>query len=104
MQEWIPEFEQAGLRIVALTTDSPEQNLAVAEGLELSIPILSDPEGRILKKIQMWDSRWKIAAYGFYLLGPDLEVISHHRGFWDTSEEARKFFLDKTREQRKKAS
>ncbi len=65
MQEWIPEFERAGLRIVALTTDSPAKNLRIVERLQLSIAILSDPDGRRLKKIGMWDARCEIASYGY---------------------------------------
>ena len=104
MQQWIPEFERAGLRIVALTTDAPAKNLRVAKGLKLSIPILSDPQGRILKKIGMWDSRWDIASYGFYLLAPDLGVISHYKGSWETTEASKAFFLDKVRSGKQKAS
>ena len=33
----------------------------------------------------MWDSRWKIAAYGYYLLDTDLRVVSRQRGYWDVS-------------------
>ena len=98
MQEWIPEFDRAGLRIVALTTDSPEQNLRIAERLNLSIAILSDPDGRNLKKINMWDARWKIASYGYYLLDGELNVLSHYKGGWNASEEAKLFFLKKARE------
>lgn len=104
MQQWVPEFKRAGLRIVALTTDSPEKNLRVFKRLELSIPILSDPEGRILKKIGHFDSRWDIASYGFYLLAPDLQVISHYRGSWEITEKSKAFFLDKVRSKRPKAS
>ena len=98
MQKWIPEIGPAGLRIVALTTDSPEKNRRIARKLKLSFPILSDPDGRVLKKIGMWDSRWSIASYGFYLLDSDSRVLSHYKGNWDTTEPAKQFFLKKARE------
>lgn len=104
MQKWLPEFEQADLRIVVLTTDSPPKNLRIVQQLKLSIPILSDPDGRVLRKIGMWDSRWKIASYGYYLLGPDLSVISHFKGRWRTTENAKQFFLAKIGRKEKKAS
>jgi len=104
MQQWVPAFERAGLRIVALTTDAPEKNLRIVNRLRLSITILSDPEGRILKKIGMFDSRWDIASYGYYLLGPDLRVISHYKGSWETTERAKAFFLEKVRPKVRKAS
>lgn len=104
MQQWIPEFNRAGLRIVALTTDSPEQNLRVAKRLRLTIPILSDPQGRILRKIGMFDSTWNIASYGYYLLGPNLGVISHYKGSWNTTEDSKTFFLGKVPSKKKKAS
>lgn len=104
MQRWVPDFERAGLRIVALTTDSPQKNLRVFNRLSLTITILSDPDGRILKKIGHFDSRWDIASYGFYLLAPDLRVISHYQGRWETTEKSKAFFLDKVRAKQRKAS
>lgn len=75
----------ARTRLIVLTTDAPAQNLRIAERLDLSMPILSDPGGAVLKLLGMWDARWKITAYGYYFLDPALRVISRQRGYWDAS-------------------
>ncbi|MCZ6627650.1 MAG: redoxin domain-containing protein, partial [SAR324 cluster bacterium] len=81
-------FTAAHTRLVAVTTDSPQQNRAISRRLGLTMPILSDPHGEILKKLGMWDSRWKITAYGYYLLDPKLRVVSRQRGYWGVSNAA----------------
>jgi peroxiredoxin len=77
----------ARTRLIVLTTDAPAQNLRIAKRLKLSMPILSDPGGAVLKQLGMWDARWKITAYGYYYLDPTLRVISRQRGYWDPSEQ-----------------
>ncbi len=79
-------FKEANTRLVVLTTDTPEQNRRVAESLGLTMRILSDSQGNILRKLGVWDSRWNIASYGYYLLDPGLRVISRQRGYWEADE------------------
>ena len=55
--------------------------------------ILSDPNGAVLRSLGMWDSRYKIARYGFILLDPDLQIVSSRKGSWRPSEEAKQEFL-----------
>lgn len=93
MQKWVPDFEKAGVRIVALTTDPPEKNLRVFKRFGSSITFLSDPDGRVLKQIGMWDDAYKIAAFGYFLLGPDLKVLRAFRGVYDPNDEAKATFL-----------
>ena len=75
-------FEDANTQLVVITTDSPAKNRRIAGGMGLSMPILSDPKGEVLKALGMWDPRWDIAAYGYYLLDGGLGVISRQRGYW----------------------
>lgn len=44
LQERKDDFDAAGVRIVAVSPDSVEENRGVAERLSLSFPILSDPD------------------------------------------------------------
>lgn len=81
-------FTAARTRLLVVTTDSPRKNRGISERLGLTMPILSDPHGVILKRLGMWDSRWKITAYGYYLLDPQLRVVSRQRGYWGVSEAA----------------
>ncbi|MCZ6645981.1 MAG: redoxin domain-containing protein [SAR324 cluster bacterium] len=79
-------FKKANTRVVALTTDTPEQNRTIAVRLGLTMRILSDSQGIILRKLGVWDPRWEISAYGYYLLNPGLRVISRRRGYWEADE------------------
>ncbi len=78
-------FEDANTQLVVITTDSPAKNRRIAAGMGLSMPILSDPKGVVLKTLGMWDARWRISAYGYYLLDRGLEVISRQRGYWNVT-------------------
>ena len=80
--------------MISLTTDSVAKNKRVAGRYGIEFPILSDPAGEVLKAIGMWDSRWKIARYGYILLDPELEILSRHRGSWRPSDDVKQFFLD----------
>ena len=42
----------------------------------------------------MWDERFKIARYGFFLLDRRLNVVSNRRGSWSASEATKAFFLE----------
>ena len=83
-----PVFAAAHTTLVVVTTDSPRKNRKISRRFGLTMPILSDPHGVTLKKLGMWDSRWKITAYGYYLLDPQLRVVSRQRGYWGVSEAA----------------
>lgn len=86
MQKLEGRIAAARTRLIVLTTDAPARNLRIAQRLELTMPILSDPEGAVLKRLGMWDVRWKIAAYGYYLVDPNLRVVSRQKGYWDAGD------------------
>ena len=77
-----------------MTTDSVDKNLSVADGLGIEFSILSDADGTVLKALKMWDQSWKIAQYGYFLLDPDLRVVSNRRGNWEPTEAVKRFFLN----------
>ena len=81
-------FDRFNTELIALTTDAPGKNLRIARRLGLKMPILSDRKGEVLKRLGMWDARWRIAAYGYYLLDGNLRVIARQRGYWDVDEES----------------
>ena len=87
-------FDGVDARIIAITTDSPTKNGRIAKELEISFPILSDPEGKVLKQLDMWDARWKISAYGFYLLDKRLRVIARRRGYWKPNAKTLGWFIE----------
>ena len=94
LQEAKERFDRAGIGIVALTTDSVAKNRRISERLAITFPVLTDPGGAVLKKLDMWDPRWRIAAYGFLLLDPALRVIKKRRGHWRASPKVTAWFLE----------
>ncbi len=80
---------------MALTTDSPGKNRRIAERFGIEFAILSDPKGDLLKGLDMWDERFKIARHGFFLLDRRLNVVSNRRGSWSAGEAAKAFLLEK---------
>ncbi len=86
-------FDRAGIRIVALTPDPPAKNLRIAQRLGISFSTLSDAGGEVIKGLDLWESRWNVAAHGFYLLDRQMWVITRHREYWRvTPETIRKLF------------
>jgi peroxiredoxin len=49
LQTRITEFEGSGTQLVAVSPDTVQENLKVAERLDLSFPILSDPDLELTK-------------------------------------------------------
>ena len=94
MQKWLPELTTANLRVVALTTDSVEQNRRIADRFGISFPILSDADGSVLRALKMWNPDWKIAKYGYFLLDTNLRGLSNRHGNWEPTDAAKRFFLE----------
>lgn len=94
LQKLKGRFEAVNARIIALTTDEPAKNNRIANRLKLTIPILSDGDGALLKKLGMWDTRWKITDYGFYVLDKELNVLAHSRGVWHVNDEIVQRFIE----------
>ena len=51
----IKAIQKKGAKVVGLNSDNPKINSEVKRQLELTIPILSDPDGQWLKKMELWD-------------------------------------------------
>ncbi len=74
-------FAEAGLQRVAVVVDSPEQNRAMVEKLLLDFPILSDPEGRVIREWGVWtDAEGGIARPSLFLVNPDMSVAYSYVG------------------------
>ena len=48
------DLEAAGLRVCAISVDSVEQNRTLAEKLAIPFPILSDPDGSVIRPWGYW--------------------------------------------------
>ena len=68
------EFEGRGGRIAGISVDTPEQNAAMVEKLLLPFPLLSDPEGEVIRAYGVWDEKETIARPSTFMLDRTGEV------------------------------
>ena len=74
-------FQEAGLQAAAICVDSVEQNRAMVEKLLLWFPVLSDPEGEVIKRYEVWNpNEGGIARPSLFLVLPDGSVSFSHVG------------------------
>ena len=79
-RQW-ERFEEAGLRVAAIAVDPIENNAAMVEKLLLPFPILSDPEGRVMKEYGVWsDGEGGLARPAIFLVQPDRTVVFSYVG------------------------
>jgi peroxiredoxin len=74
-------FERAAVQVCGIVVDSVEQNRAMVDKLLLPFPILSDPEGRVIRNWRVWnDGEGGIARPSLYLVHPPSAVVFQYIG------------------------
>ena len=69
-------FTAAGLCVVGISVDGAEQNRALAQKLALPFPLLSDPEGAVIKPWGYWqDEDGGIAEATTVIVAPDMRIV-----------------------------
>ncbi len=74
------EFERRKARIVAISVDPPQRNAAMVEKLLLPFPLLSDPDGSIMQRYDVWDAEAKIAIPAIFVIDSSDTVRYVYRG------------------------
>ncbi len=62
------EFGRRDAQVVGISVDSMERNAAMVEKLLLPFPLLSDPDGAIMQRYDVWDAEAKIAIPAIVVL------------------------------------
>lgn len=66
----------AGLRLAAISVDSAEQNRTLAEKLALPFPLLSDPDGAVIKPWGYWQEEdGGIAEATTVIVAQDMRIV-----------------------------
>ena len=79
-RQW-ERFEEAGLQVAGIVVDPVENNAAMVDKLLLPFPILSDPEGRVIKDYGVWsDGEGGISKPALFLVEPDGSVAFRYLG------------------------
>ena len=56
MQGSLPRFNEAGIRVVAISVDDPEESRILCESHGYTFPVLSDPQ---MEAIRRYDVAWE---------------------------------------------
>ena len=76
----LPEFERAGVLVYGVSPDSDESHERFAAKCDLGIPLVSDPDRRLIDFFQLWITKTKYGrSYmgverSTFLIGPDGRV------------------------------
>ncbi len=74
-------FQQGGLEVAAISVDGVEQNRAMVDKLLLPFPLLSDPEGEVIKAYDVWNpDEGGVARPALFLLRPDRSIAWSYVG------------------------
>lgn len=74
-------FERAGLQAAGIVVDEPEKNQAMVEKLALPFPILSDPEGEVIRAWGVWNpGEGGVAKPSLFLVRPDWSLAFEYVG------------------------
>jgi peroxiredoxin len=58
----IEEFERRGAQIVGISVDPPSNNARLVGKLQLPFPLLSDPEGEVIRRYGLWNADEGVAV------------------------------------------
>ena len=72
-QEVLPQFEEAGARLVGISVDGAFCHKAFREHLNTTIPLLADfhPKGEVAKAYGVWSEEYGVASRSLVMVGPD---------------------------------
>jgi peroxiredoxin len=55
MQQRLQDFDDAGIRVVAISVDAPDESRALAEGKGYNFTLLSDPDTKTITRYDLVD-------------------------------------------------
>jgi peroxiredoxin len=74
-------FEAAQLAVVGISVDTVEQNAEMADKLLLPFPLLSDPEGSVIRAYGVWNPHeGGIAKPSLFLVRPNRSIAWSYVG------------------------
>jgi len=79
-REW-ERFTSGGLAVAAICVDTVEQNAAMVDKLLLPFPVLSDPDGEVIKAYDVWNpNEGGIAKPSLFLVLPGGSIAYRYVG------------------------
>jgi len=74
------DFERRKARIAGISVDSTQRNAAMVEKLVLPFPLLSDPDGAVIQRYDVWDGEAKIAVPAIAVIDRSATVSYLYKG------------------------
>ncbi len=68
------EFERRGVQLVGISVDPPSNNARMVGKLLLPFPLLSDPEGELIRHFGLWDAEGGVALPSIVVVDQTAEV------------------------------
>lgn len=56
------EFERRGAQVVGISVDPPDHSAGLVEKLSLPFPLLSDPQGALIKRYGLWNEKDRVSV------------------------------------------
>lgn len=81
-RELLPELDTAGVRLVAISPQSPDQSLSTVEKAELAFTVLSDPGSRVARSIGIAFQQADEVLAAQRQLGLDLTKVNTDGSTW----------------------
>lgn len=75
LQEVLPELTALGFTVAAVSADDLEGARTMVARKGLTFPVLSDPEGRVLRAWHRWDEAQGYAFAGTFVVLRDRRVV-----------------------------
>ena len=82
LQEFLPQFEAAGVSIVGLTYDAPDIQQSFVNTNSIEYPFLSDVDAKSVQALQILNTQYQPGegAYGIpypgvYVVNPDMKIV-----------------------------
>jgi peroxiredoxin len=73
-------FVERGIQVVGVSVDDRERNAAMVDKLRLPFPLLSDPEGQVIRQWGVYDEGENIAQPSIFLVRPDGSIAYRYAG------------------------
>ena len=72
-QEVLPQFEEAGAQLLAISVDGAFCHKAFQEHQGFTIPLLADfhPKGEVVKAYGVWSEEYGLSGRALVMVGPD---------------------------------
>jgi peroxiredoxin len=79
LQEHLPEFEETGLKVIAITYDAPEKQQPFIDRFDIQYPILSDIEATTVKNLGILNTQYSEGDRAYGIPYPGIYVLDTNK-------------------------